>query len=162
MHLQKFWINFVESSVMMTTERHFGRPDGVKLTLERCSEQPCGPKLALKRRFGSPGGVKLALERRLGGHLASSWPWNGVVVALGSWCKSNAPKHLGEILYRWTYFSSSSFFHIFGRFCATFATTVLSLLKWQGPDLGLISLVWDFFATTGKCAKFVFESASQI
>ena len=72
MHLQKFGISFAESSVMMTSERHFGRPDGVKL--------------ALGRRFGSPGGVKLVLERRLGGQIASSWPWNGVVVALGSWC----------------------------------------------------------------------------
>ena len=78
MHLQKFWINFFESSVMMSTERHFGRPDGVKLALEPHSEQPCGAKLALERRFGSPGGVKLALERRLGGQIASSWPWNGV------------------------------------------------------------------------------------
>ena len=78
MHLQKFWISFAGSSVMMTTERHFGRPDNVKLALERCSEQPCGAKLALERRFGSPGGVKLALERRLGGQIASSWHWNGV------------------------------------------------------------------------------------
>ena len=62
--LQKFWSHFAESNVMMTSEAHFGRPDGVKLALERRSEQPCGAKLALERRFGSPGGVKLALERR--------------------------------------------------------------------------------------------------
>ena len=49
---------------MVTTERHFGRPDGVKLALEQRSEQPCGAKLALERRFGPPGGIKLALERR--------------------------------------------------------------------------------------------------
>ena len=48
MHLQNFWINFAESSVMMASELHFGRPDGVKLAMER--------------RFGLPGGVKLALE----------------------------------------------------------------------------------------------------
>ena len=54
MHLQKFWISFAESSVMMTSERHFGRPDGVKFALERRSQQPCGAKLALERRFGPP------------------------------------------------------------------------------------------------------------
>ena len=64
--LQKFWISFAESNVMMTLERHFGWPDAVKLTLEPHLEQPGGAKLALERRFGSPGGVKLALERRLG------------------------------------------------------------------------------------------------
>ena len=66
LHLQKFWINFAESNVMMTLERHFGWPDGVKLALEPRLEQPGGAKLALERRFGSPSGVMLALERRFG------------------------------------------------------------------------------------------------
>ena len=57
LHLQKFWISFAESSVMITLERHFGQPDGVRLALEPRLEQPGGAKLALERRFGSPGGV---------------------------------------------------------------------------------------------------------
>ena len=61
-HLQKFWISFAESSIMMTMERHFVRPGSVKLALEWRLGQPCGAKLALERRFGLPGGVKLALE----------------------------------------------------------------------------------------------------
>ena len=64
LHLQKLWIALAESSVMMTSERHFGLPNGVKLDLELRSQQPCGAKLTLERRFGSPGGVQLALERR--------------------------------------------------------------------------------------------------
>ena len=84
MHLQKFWISFAESSAMITSERHFGRPDSVKLALERRSEQPCAAKLTLERCFGSSGGVKLALDRRVGVQMASSWPWNAILVALGS------------------------------------------------------------------------------
>ena len=54
LHLQKFWISFVEVNVVMTLEQHLGLPEGVKLALERRLEQPCGAKLALERRFGSP------------------------------------------------------------------------------------------------------------
>ena len=64
-HLQKFWIRFAESNVIMTLERHFGRPDGAKLALEQRSEQPCGAKLALERRFASPCGVKLTRKWQL-------------------------------------------------------------------------------------------------
>ena len=64
LHLQKFWISFAEVNVVMTLERHFGRPEGVKLALERRLEQPCGAKLALERRLEQPCGAKLALERR--------------------------------------------------------------------------------------------------
>ena len=65
LHLQKFWISFAEVNVVMTLERHFGRPEGEKLALERRLEQPCGAKLALERRLEQPCGTKLALERRL-------------------------------------------------------------------------------------------------
>ena len=64
LHLQKFWISFAEVNVVMTLERHFGRPEGEKLALERRLEQPCGAKLALERRLEQPCGAKLALERR--------------------------------------------------------------------------------------------------
>ena len=50
LYLQKFWISFAEVNVVMTLERHFGRPEGEKLALERRLEQPCGAKLALERR----------------------------------------------------------------------------------------------------------------
>ena len=65
LHLQKFWISFAEVNVVMTLERHFGRPHGVKLAPERRLEQPCGAKLALERRLEQPCGPKLALERRI-------------------------------------------------------------------------------------------------
>ena len=64
LHLQKFWISFAEVNVVMTLERHFGRPEGVKLALDRRLEQPCGAKLALERRLEQPCGPKLELERR--------------------------------------------------------------------------------------------------
>ena len=51
LHLQKFWINLIESNVVMALESHFGRPDS----------------------------VKLALERRFGRLAKPSWPWNGVL-----------------------------------------------------------------------------------
>ena len=70
-NLQKFWISFAELNVMMTSERHFGRPDDVKLALEPRLEQPGGAKSALERRFGSPGNVNLTLERRLGSQILS-------------------------------------------------------------------------------------------
>ena len=53
-----------EVNVVMTFDRHFGRPESVKLTLERRLEQPCGAKLALELRLEQPFGGKLALERR--------------------------------------------------------------------------------------------------
>ena len=64
LHLQKFWISFAEVNVMMTLERHFGRPESVRLALEWRLEQPCGIKLALERRLEQPCGAKLALGRR--------------------------------------------------------------------------------------------------
>ena len=69
LHLQKFWIRFAEVNVVMTLERHFGRPEGDKLVLERRLEQPCGAELALERRLEQPCGAKLALER----HSVSPW-----------------------------------------------------------------------------------------
>ena len=80
MNLHKFWISFAESSVMMTSERHFGQPDDVKLAPERRSQQPLwrqvspgttlwvtwrrqvGPRKALR----PSDSVKLALKRRCG------------------------------------------------------------------------------------------------
>ena len=64
LHLQKFWISFAEVNVVMTLERHFGRPEGEQLAFEWRLEQPCGAKLALERRLEQPCGTKLALERR--------------------------------------------------------------------------------------------------
>ena len=84
MHLQKFWISFAESSVMMTSEHHFGRPDGIKLALERRLEQPCGAKLSLERRFGAPSGVTLALKRRLGRKVGPEMVTGTLGTALGA------------------------------------------------------------------------------
>ena len=78
-HLQKFWISFAESNIIMALERRFGRPDrkstmeqyleqprGIKLALERhCWQRACA-KLALERRSGRLAGAKLALDRRFG------------------------------------------------------------------------------------------------
>ena len=83
MHLQKFWTSFPESRVMMTSEWHFGRPDGVKLALKRRLQQPCG--------------TKLALERPLGHQAASSWSWNG---DWDTW--NDAWGHLATPTWPWT------------------------------------------------------------
>ena len=68
LHLQKFWISFAEVNVVMTLERHFGRPEGEQLALEWRLEQPCGAKLALERRLEQPWGAKLATL-----HLQKFW-----------------------------------------------------------------------------------------
>ena len=39
LRLQKFWNSFADVNVVMTLERHFGRPECVKLALERRLEQ---------------------------------------------------------------------------------------------------------------------------
>ena len=88
----------MSSSASMALERCFGRPDRSKLAPERRFGRPSRAKLALEQRFchsgetkltlerhvGGSSGGKLALEQQFGRHMASSWPWNGVLGALAA------------------------------------------------------------------------------